>query len=175
MICPSSKPMPKKTVYGTRGDYNGNASEHPLYFRWMNMLRRCYEPTFHGYSSYGGRGVSVEPYLQVFSQYVDFVSKLPHYDDLISNPNEWQIDKDGMGGNEYSRSTIRIVPSTENLEIENAEKRIPVFKIDSNGIKGYFPSITEAEKETGVWRGNIARAVKKGYMAGGFRWGACNL
>ena len=44
--------MSKPTKYGVRGNYNGKASEHPLYFRWMNMLRRCYEPTFHSYEAY---------------------------------------------------------------------------------------------------------------------------
>lgn len=160
----------KPTKYGTRGNYSGNMASHPLYFRWMNMLRRCYEPRFHGYQSYGGKGVRVEPYLQVFSNYVDFVTKLPNYDKLIESPNDWQIDKDEKGGNEYSRKTIQIVPSEMNLEMENSKKRMPIYRILENGKREDFESITEAARITGIHRGNIARSVRAGYKAGGYEW-----
>lgn len=163
--------MPKKTKYGSRGEYSGNASEHLLYFRWINMLRRCYEPSFHGYESYGGKGVTVEPYLQVFANYEKHISSLPNYDKLIEDPSNWQIDKDENGGNIYSRETIQIVPSSKNLEIENAKKRVSVFRVLDNGEKEVFESISEAEKKTGIWKGNIARSIKRGYLAGGYRWG----
>lgn len=160
----------KPTKYGTRGNFDGSVASHPLYFRWMNMLRRCYEPKFHGYNSYGGRGVTVEPYLQVFSNYVSFVSSLPNYDKLVESPIEWQIDKDENGGNVYSRKTIQIVPAEKNLELENSRKRMPIHRIMPDGSKEYFASISEAERITGIWRGNIARAVKTGFSAGGYKW-----
>lgn len=163
--------MPPKTKYGSRGKFDGNISEHPLYFRWMNMLRRCYEPKFHGYKSYGGKGVTVEPYLQVFSNYVDFVSSLPNYKELVEHPAEWQIDKDICGGNIYSRKTIKIIPSRVNLEAENAAKRIPVYRTLSDGSKDVYKSITDASVQTGIHRGNIARSLRTGYKAGGYAWG----
>jgi len=166
--------MPKKTKYGTLGNFQGNASEHPLYFRWMNMLRRCYEPSFYGYNSYGGKGVSVEPFLQVFSNYVDFVSSLPNYESMLKNPDGWQIDKDEKGGYEYSRKTIQIIPSHHNLDIENAKKRIPVYSISPDGIRREYCSITSSEMYTGVHKGNIARAARMGYKAGGYEWGYIN-
>lgn len=163
--------MPSKTKYGSRGEYSGNASEHPLYFRWMNMLRRCYEPTFDGYEAYGGRGVTVEPFLQVFSNYVSFVENLPNYDRLLEDPKNWQLDKDKNGGNEYSRQTIQIVRSSENLEIENARKRMPVYKVSGDGSRERFESVTEAERITGIHRGNIARSARgEKFKAGGFDW-----
>lgn len=162
--------MGRKGKFGTRGNYDGVASDHPLYFRWLNMLRRCYDPNFHGYKSYGGIGVTVEPFLQNFTNYIEFVSSLEHYNDLLLHPSEWQIDKDGKGGNIYSRDTIQIVHATENIEIENAKRRMPVMQVLPNGETRYFCSISVAEKETGIWRGNIARAIKTGYRAGGFKW-----
>lgn len=164
--------MPPKARYGTLGNFSGKASEHPLYFRWINMMRRCYEPSCRVYRAYGGRGVKVEPYLQVFSNYVDFVSGLPNYCNLLSAPNEWQIDKDIGGGNEYSRGTIRIIPSRQNLEIENAPKRMPVFRVLPDGTKEKFQSISDAEHKTKIHRGNIARSARNGvYKAGGYVWG----
>lgn len=135
------------------------------------MLRRCYEPKFHGYESYGGKGVTVEPYLQVFSNYVEFVSGLPNYDKLISSPDKWQIDKDLRGGRVYSRQTIRIIPASHNLEIENAPKRMPVYRILPDGSKEMFESISDAERKTNIHRGNIARSARnETYKAGGYDW-----
>lgn len=162
--------MSKPTKYGVRGNYNGKASEHPLYFRWMNMLRRCYEPTFHSYEAYGGRGVTVEPFLQVFENYVNFVSALPNYEKLVAAPQDWQIDKDENGGGVYSRKTIQIVPARKNLELENREKRMPVYRVMDNGKVERFESITVAEKLTGIHRGNIARSARTHFKAGGYKW-----
>ena len=135
------------------------------------MLRRCYEPSFHGYEAYGGRGVTVEPFLQVFSNYVSFVEQLPNYERLIKEPGKWQIDKDKNGGKEYSRQTIQIVRSSENLEIENVKKRMPVYMICADGSKEKFDSISEAERVTGIHRGNIARSARTHKSkAGGFDW-----
>ena len=161
--------MPPKSKYGVRGNYTGVASEHPLYFRWMNMLRRCYEPSFHGYNAYGGRGVTVEPYLQNFANYVDFVSSLPNYNHLIRDPLHWQIDKDASGGNVYSRDTLQIIPAELNLAIENSAKRVPVYRVVDGKIER-FESLCAAERETGIHRGNIARSARTGYKAGGYQW-----
>ena len=162
--------MPPRTKYGSVGDFHGIASKHPLYFRWINMLRRCYEPNFHGYMAYGGRGVTVEPFLRVFANYASFVETLPNYENLVKEPSKWQIDKDQNGGYEYSRKTIRIVSSAENLELENSRKRIPVYQICPDGTTHWFDSIYSAANATGVHRGNIARAVRTGYKAGGSEW-----
>jgi len=134
------------------------------------MLRRCYEPKFHGYDSYGGRGVTVEPYLQNFANYVEFISHLPNYEELVAHPNDWQIDKDEKGGNVYSRETIQIVPSDKNLELENSMKRMPVYRTLESGEREFFPSITVAATITGIHRGNIARSARTHFKAGGYKW-----
>lgn len=135
------------------------------------MLRRCYEPTFDGYEAYGGRGVSVEPFLQVFANYVSFVETLPNYDRLLEDPSSWQIDKDKNGGSEYSRRTLQIVRSSENLEIENAKKRLPVYMICADGSPKRFDSACDAERVTGIHRGNISRSARtEKIKAGGFDW-----
>ena len=134
------------------------------------MVRRCYDPKAPNFKSYGAKGIYVEEYLLNFSNYVSFVSQLPHYDDLLKNPSEWQIDKDIKGGKCYSRDTMQIVPKRQNLKFENDAKKIPIFRIMENGEYEYFESITEAEKITGIYRGNIARAVRNNKTAGGYAW-----
>ena len=60
----------------------------------------------------------------------------------------------------------------ENLEEENSRKRFKIKMIDKNGnVLKIFESITVAEKETGIHRGNIARTVRgQSKTAGGYRW-----
>lgn len=135
------------------------------------MIGRCYYKKHCQYRSYGGRGVDVEDYLKDFGNYVDFVSKLPNYNNLLCEPEKWQIDKDELGGKTYSRETLQIVTCERNLEIENKEKIIPVLMIDCKGnVISKFRSITDAEGKTGVHKGNIARSVRTGGRAGGYFW-----
>lgn len=162
-----------KTLFGVGciGNFNGVASDHPLYYRWTGMIGRCYSKKHPQYKSYGAKGVYVEQYLLDFSNYVSFISSLENYKNLIEHPKEWQIDKDKKGGGCYSRNTISIISTKENNEIENARKRFPIKMIDASGsIVDIFSSISEAEEKTGIHRGNIARSVKHGYWTGGYKW-----
>ena len=147
------------------------ASKHPLYWRWVNMIGRCYYKKHCQYRSYGGKGVGVEDYLKDFGNYVDFVSRLPNYNNLLCEPEKWQIDKDEFGGKNYSRETIQIVTSKRNLEIENCTKIVPVLMLDSDyNVVSSFASICEAGEKTGIHKGNIARSVHTGCRAGGYFW-----
>lgn len=160
---------------GCMGEIDGVADKHPLYFRWTNMLGRCYSENHPHYKSYGAKGIYVEDYLKCFSNYVGFVSSLKNYQKMVNHPTEWQIDKDKNGGKIYSRKTICIIPSYENLEMENSKKRIMVDMISKQSmIVATFESISEAESKTGIHRGNIARSVRGGGFAGGYRWEASN-
>lgn len=139
------------------------------------MLGRCYNPKHTQYDSYGAKGVFVEEYFFDFGNYVSFVSRLPNYDNLLCEPEKWQIDKDMSGQKIYSRETINIIPAAKNLEMENEKKIIPVCMIDdSKRIIANFRSISEADRMTGIHKGNIARAVRKGCRAGGYFWRANN-
>lgn len=162
-----------KTVFGVGfiGEFDGVASNHPLYYRWTGMIGRCYSNKHPQYRSYGAKGIFVEPYLLSFANYVSFVSSLNNYESLIQAPAMWQIDKDKKGGNCYSRDTISIIPAKENLELENEKKRYPVKMLNKCGVLvKVFQSITIAEQETGIHRGNISRSVRTGVLAGGYKW-----
>jgi hypothetical protein len=166
-----------KTVYGVGclGEQAKNAWKHPLYYRWTNMIGRCYSPKHSGYHSYGAKGVHVSEELHNFSNYIQIVSSLPNYNQLLKNPDQWDIDKDVLSGTCYSKDTITIVQKSKNIEIENATKRMPVLMIDKTGkTVREFSSISEAEQVTGVHRGNIARAVRCGYAAGEYLWSPAN-
>lgn len=71
-------------------------SEHPHYFRWRNMLSRCYDPEDPHFENWGGRGISVYPEWQdprAFAAYLDEVlGPCPegHSLDRIDNDGNYQ-------------------------------------------------------------------------------------
>lgn len=162
-----------KTISGVGINDVENGINHFLYKRWIQMIKRCYDKNSPNYESYGGRGVIVEEYLLRFSNYISFISTLDNYEELKANPKDYQIDKDLKGnGKIYDRNSISIIKKEDNLEEEIKRKRIQIGMYSLDGeLLQVFESITEAEKITGIHRGNIARCVRKeSKTAGGYRW-----
>ena len=163
--------MNHKTYFGVGYLGGKNLTLHPLFYRWYNMLSRCYNIKSCSYRSYGAKGVTVSDELLCFKNFIDILSTKENYKQLIDNPSQWQIDKDINGGKIYSPETILIVPSEINLLVENNAKKIKVTQINNNGeIVDTYESIKEAEKITHLPSGNIARAVREGIKCGGYYW-----
>lgn len=151
-----------------------DASKHILYYRWANMIGRCYSKKHSGYKSYGAKGCYVEDYLLNFKNYVKFVESLDGFDLLKNNPEKYHIDKDMKYVNNkcYSRETISIITKEKNIKIENKNKivKIEAYDLDGNFVAS-FASICIAEKMTGIHRGNIAKNVRgEAKTAGGYIW-----
>lgn len=99
-------------------DVEGGNEEHQLYSRWLSMKQRCFNPTNTNYSSYGARGITVEPYLLNFGNYVEYVSSLDGYKEEL--PRETQLDRiDNSKG--YERGNLRWVDQSTN--VANTRKR----------------------------------------------------
>lgn len=162
------------TVCGVGATGFKDASKHILYYRWANMLGRCYSEKHSGYKSYGAKGCYVEDYLLNFKNYVEFIEGLEDYKLLKDNPGKYHIDKDVKSMNDkcYSRETISIITKEKNIEIENNDKAIEIEAYDLNGnFVASFVSITIAEKMTGIHKGNIAKNINgKAKTAGGYVW-----
>ncbi|MGL5345725.1 MAG: hypothetical protein ACRDA3_00070 [Peptostreptococcaceae bacterium] len=168
------KDLGRPTVFGIGIMGGRNLTKHFLFMRWMNMIGRCYCKSHAQYRSYGAKGIVVEEYLRTFSNYIEFVSRLDGYDLMVRNPSKYQIDKDIAEGScrNYYRKNLKIVLSSENIEEENRERRLKVRMKDSDdNIICVFESMTEAERETGIHRGNIARTARgESNFAGGYKW-----
>ena len=164
-----------KTYYGIASVGMKNATKHPLYWRWQGMIGRCYDPKYANYKYYGAKGVTVSDELLNFKDYVEIVSKLPNYEKLLKEPNKWQIDKDIKskdGELIYSKETLSIVPSKENLRVENAEKAYAVEAYDDDGyLVAIFTSVRNVGKifEIDDIR-NLTRAINNNWKYLGFWW-----
>lgn len=81
--------------------------EQRIVKRFHQMMSRCYnsnDPNFH---KYGGRGIQVEPHLQVREQYLRYVMSLPGADP------ELQIDREDNNRG-YERGNLRWVTAAVN-------------------------------------------------------------
>ena len=99
--------------------------KHPLYSRWLSMTQRCNTQTHSSYSRYGGRGIFIEPYLQNFVQYVQYVMGLPNAPTKF--PTKLQIDRINNDGN-YERGNLRWVTQSTNMANATQQKKIHTDK-----------------------------------------------
>lgn len=84
--CKKKKSKPKK-----RKGKKAPKEKHPLKSRYLQMIRRCYNPNYHSYHRYGGRGIKVcDRWLNSFEDYVKDLGMPPtpqHTVDRYPNPD----------------------------------------------------------------------------------------
>lgn len=160
-----------KTYFGVGCAGMPYASMHPLYERWRSMLNRCYCKSSPSYQQYGAKGVIVSEELLNFRNYIEIVSQLPHYEDLLREPQKWDIDKDLKSVNKiYSKDTITIMDHIENIKVSSQRKPVEQIDLDGN-LVAVYASRQEAEEQTGIHAPNIIAAIQgKTKTAGGYYW-----
>lgn len=79
-----------------------------VYKCWDNMLSRCYNHNATGYKNWGGRGIKVySKWINDFSAFYDYVSKLPHFGE-----KGYSLDRINNDGN-YEPNNLRWVTRSE--------------------------------------------------------------
>ena len=106
----SSGAYPKVTAalignkHGLKHGHNPKGNPSPTYNSWVNMKRRCYEPSHQSYRLYGGRGI------QVCQRWVnDFSAFLA---DMGERPTGMSIDRIDRDGN-YEPGNCRWATASE--------------------------------------------------------------
>lgn len=105
------------TKYDSKG-----LSNHPLYHKWMDMKRRCYNVNHSQYKYYGGRGIEMcEDWLYSFQAFFNW---------SINNgwENGLEIDRINNDGN-YEPNNCRYITHKE-----NCNNRSTTIKIEIDGI-----------------------------------------
>lgn len=151
---------------------------HYLYDRWRDMIRRCYDVSSSGYSTYGAVGCTVCEEWKYFPNFVRDIEAKENADKLKQkhkNPNDrYEIDKDLIksGNKIYCNEYVSIVPHLVNVEERNLrhnynkdKTQTPIFRITKDFEEFVrFNSITEALKSvdgkhassiSGVCRGDF--------------------
>jgi hypothetical protein len=105
-----------------------NISNHYLYKRWYNMLRRCYDKNNEDYKYYGGKGVFVHDKWFNFSNFANDCKGLNGYNKTKIINNDLVLDKDFYyiankelrnSSKVYSRETCRFITQKRNLSLKS--------------------------------------------------------
>lgn len=120
-------------------------SSNPAYQLWVDMLRRCTDPSRRDYPSYGGRGITVDPRWKDFEVFLADVGK---------RPGNAELDRIDPEGN-YEPGNVRwIRKSWQNSNKRN--NRIIEFQGES------LPLIRWAER-FGIPESTIRDRLKRGW------------
>lgn len=80
----------------------GCRSKHPLYGRWSDIKKRCFNPNCDSYCDYGGRGITIcDEWNTDFYEFVNHLSSLPN-----ALKEGYSIDRVNNDGN-YEPGNVR--------------------------------------------------------------------
>lgn len=95
-----------------------NVTQHPLYSVWADLKQRCYNPRYHQFADYGGRGIVVcERWLNSFQAFIDDMGPKP-------TPAH-TIDRENNNGN-YEPNNCRWATRREQLLNRRNTRRVIV-------------------------------------------------
>lgn len=105
--------------------YRHGLKKHPLYSRWCEIKKRCYNKNSIIYDYYGGRGIVLYgPWINDFKLFFDYMMSLP---DALKEG--YQIDRINSDGN-YIPGNVR----WSSRHVQNVNQRIR--KDNKTGFKG---------------------------------------
>lgn len=103
---------------------DGLKQSNPLYYTWVDMIRRCYNPKREAYKGYGGRGITVcERWLNSFENFCLDMGKRPDGTSLE------RVNNDGP----YSPDNCKW--ATREEQQLNKRKKVPQLLIEHEGTK----------------------------------------
>lgn len=147
------------------GDFKGGPGKSSplsskLYSTWSGMMKRCYDENHHQYSRYGEKGVTVCKRWHNLYKFTKDVQKLPHWFYKENNWNEFDLDKDYYGSNQYGPSTCVWLSSVENNFYTSSVK--PVVATSPEGVEEVYLTLSRASKELGISRTSLHRYIQNG-------------
>lgn len=115
------------------------------YVAWGNMMRRCTDPNDTHFHRYGGRGIAVEPYLQVFENFFEYMGECPEGLTLD------RVENDGG----YMRGNLRW--ATDKEQQNNKSDNVLVDVGDGSKL-----TATQLAEAIGEKAGRVIRMVNNG-------------
>jgi len=127
--------------------YYDRRGEHPLYFRWRGMIKRCHSPGSDAYANYGHRGIVVcQRWREDFWAFVADVGTPPSPHHTLE-----RIDNDGP----YEPGNVRWATY---LEQRNNTRFNRVLELN-----GRRQTVSQWAREMGVSRGLILGRLQHGW------------
>ena len=143
--------------FSAAGCYGEESSvERSLVGIWTRMMRRCYDPQAHNYAYYGGAGASVAGRWHDPRNFIRDAQSLPHWRYKLNDWDNFELDKDYYGSNQYGPDTCIWLPGTEN------RRKAGVVITDPEGESTVYETYKDASEGTGFSKSSIHRFVTEG-------------
>ena len=131
--------------------------DHWLYWRWIGMKKRCYQPSRKEFKNYGGRGIGVcSEWRKNFWNYVAYVESLPGYQDgftidRINNEGDYEpgnirwASRASQNSNKRKKKPGSKPVRSVGIKLEDLAEHIENFKV-------FVTELNEEELNTLMWR-----------------------
>lgn len=136
--------------------------DHPLYYTWCSMMRRCYKTYDAHYRSYGGKGITVDERWHSFWNFVHDIDNVMLNGHLLYQ-KEYQLDKDIKGGKIYSLENCMVITAEENRRMANEKQQKKIIAFNDT-IEIEFESLAAAERQLNVKRQTIFGCLNRGHV-----------
>lgn len=153
----SPKYVPYEGNFSLRGVLSDKDSvDRKLANTWVKMMSRCYNPSAHNYRNYGAKGASVCLRWHDPINFINDAKLLPHWWYKETFWDEFELDKDYYGANQYGPETCVWLHHKENVPTTW------VYVKDPEGREEYYCGYSEAAEKTGFSRTSLHRFVTQG-------------
>lgn len=130
------------------------------YTVWYGMIDRCYNPNYHQYRDYGGKGVYVCERWLCFEHFLSDLPYIDGYDKEAFESGKLQLDKDrkhrGDGPKCYSRINCMLLSQFENSsQVDRSKRRKSFIAISPDGQRIEATGIREFAREHGLIKQGI--------------------
>lgn len=146
---------------GDANVYSHDPFWQDVYQTWFSMIRRCYNPEYHAYGNYGGRGVFVDDSWLVFSDFYKDVQSIENWSLKKAFPRDYSLDKDFYCSNKYSKDTCIWANAIEQSVNFSLDKKAFVLT-DTGGYKTLECSTRRVEKAHGLIHHAVDKVLKGG-------------
>ncbi len=127
---------------------------------WTGMMKRCYDRKHSHYSQYGGNNISVAKRWHSFENFYLDVQQLLHWELKLHDWNNFDLDKDYYGSNQYGPDTCIWIKKDENAQYTS--RVYPIKVTSADGIESTFISQRTACRVLGLSPSTLSRFLSKG-------------
>lgn len=115
------------------------------YSVWSGFMERCYGRNRRNYKWYGAKGVRVAPRWKCFEYFIEDLSRVPGFEEWLSSPGEYDLDKDYRKANYYGPDVCVFLPNKNNVALAQAERfySVPRRVVELDQVANFIEGIKE--------------------------------
>ena len=127
---------------------------------WVKMMKRCYDTSSHNYSLYGATGTTVHPDWHDVARFINDVKTIAHWHYKERTWEQFELDKDYYGSNQYGPNTSVWLRTDENNKYTKATKVLKA--ISPEGDELTMLTLNDMANALGMSNSTLSRWLSDG-------------